>query len=183
MALLVYADKQQTKTLVLPLEKGAPINLQRDDEGRWRFSTEEILQGCLAQVVRADNGFYAVVAVKEQKVMVNDIPVYGLHVLRNTDRIKIIDLNGSEQEALCFYEWVRHELPTSSKLIGLPCAFNKVPFEEGDHLIFCPKCDTPLHEYCWVARRDTLEGCVIPNCGYLPPKGDPYVPGTDEQKS
>lgn len=181
MALLAHKSKEQKDRIDfnvdLPLEKGIPICLSIDKENRWFFTNSDTVQECLGQIIRADNGFYVIVAEIEKAVKVNHVPVFGLHVLRDTDCIK------TEQEELWFYEWIRQEITVDSRLVGVPCAFCTVTFVPGDPVMFCPKCDTPMHEACWIARKDIGEGCIEPNCGYMPPRGDPYVAGSNEQRS
>jgi hypothetical protein len=170
MALLSYTYKEKAYNYDLSLEKGLCTCLNIDEDHRWNFTQHEDIQECLAQIIRAENGFYALIAARQKNVNVNDVCVFGLHILRNTDRVL------TEQEELRFYEWIRQRVASNSRLLGTSCPFCTIPFQVGDPVIHCPKCDTPMHESCWVSRKGVDEGCILPNCGYMPPEGDPYVP-------
>jgi|SRR5579863_2376320 len=176
MALLVFISEGQTHSVDLTLEKDVSTYLSFEEHhGGWS-SSNEVVQESPFQIIRADNGFYALVPAKKQEVKVNDARIFGLRVLRNTDRIQV-----GEAE-LSFYEWVRQQITANSKLLNVPCPFCSVPFNVDDQVILCPKCDTPLHDACWETRRDVNEGCVVPNCGFMVPQEDAYVPKIDAQK-
>jgi hypothetical protein len=174
MALLVYFNQDKVHEFDVPNEKGMPIYLQLNDDHSWTLDLDENVQRYEAQLVRADSGFYAVIAYRKLDVRVNGIKVFGLRTLRNADEIRI-----GEGE-LRFYEWLYRVLTIESSYVGMECPFCRVPFAAGDRIILCPRCDTPLHDYCWASRKGPAEGCVLPNCGYIVPEEEPYVTSQDK---
>lgn len=175
MALLNYTHEKQKYDFTIPQEKGLCTSLNRDNSHGWQFTSDEDIQESLAQIIRAENGFYALIVQRGKDVKVNDVPVFVLHILRDADRIQ------AEQEELQFYEWIRQKVVPDSQLLGSSCLFCSIPFQVEDQVIYCPKCDTPMHDYCWVSREDVGEGCIVPNCGYMPPEKKPYIPLAQEQ--
>lgn len=121
-----------------------------------------------AQIIRAENGFYAIVPSKENDVEVNGIKVFGIHILRDKDDINV------SGKILTFIEWVINSPDTKSSMLDSPCPFCQLAFSQNDRVIHCPKCDTAMHDYDWDARRSQNEGCMLPNCGYIPPNNPPY---------
>lgn len=171
MALLTYSHQGESHEFILPREKGVPTYLRANKGHPWLLSLDEKEQEYSAQLVRADNGFYVLIPrmQKDTDVKVNNISAFGLRVLRNADNIQI------GQEEIRFYEWVLQVLTSDSQLVGTKCPFCTTPFTTGDQVMLCPKCDTSLHDYCWVSRKGLNEGCVLPNCGFVAPEEEPYV--------
>src|SRR6266700_3482620 len=148
MALLVYSSEGQMHNIDLPLEKSIPTCLSVQGDQEWLVISDDYdHQEHLIQVIRADNGFYVVIPTGELAVQVNEVRIFGLHTLRNTDSIQA----GSRE--LRFYEWVCQEVTPYSRLLNSSCPFCSVPFNIGDKVMLCPKCDTPLHDYCWETRK------------------------------
>jgi hypothetical protein len=177
MTLFVYFSQDKPNEFVVPREKGIPVYLRANDDHTWTFSLDEGAQEYCAQLLRADNGFYALIVCKENDVKVNDVKIFGLRVLRNADKVQV------GKDEICFYEWVYQELTSGSLQTGTECPFCRMPFAVGDQIIMCPRCDTPLHDYCWESRKGPNEGCVLPNCGYIVPKEEPYRPARIEANS
>jgi len=171
MALLEYSWQGKSHEFSLPGEKGVLTYLKAGQDHIWSFSSTGDVREYPAQLVRADNGFYVLIAHGHDDVKVNGIRVFGLRVLRNADNIQI------EQEEIRFYEWVLQTVTSDSPFIGTKCSFCSRPFVRGERVILCPRCDTPLHEECWVSRKGVNEGCILPNCGYFAPEEAPYTPG------
>lgn len=170
MTLLTYVYKGQTYSVDLPVEKGISISLSIEGEHEWHFNKDKTIHEYPIQIMRADNGFYAIIASREANVRVNKFPVLGQHVLRNADCVQI------GQEEIRFYEWVRLTMTYDSRPFNAECPFCTLPFQIADLLMLCPKCDTAMHDACWVSRKEVGEGCIVPNCGYFPPEEDPYIP-------
>lgn len=171
MAVLIYSWQGRLHDFALPREKSVLTYLKANEDHSWMFSLNGDAREYPAQLVRADNGFYVLIARGQDDVKVNGIRVFGLRVLRNADNIQV------GQEEIRFYEWVLQVLASDSPFVGARCSFCARPFVAGGRVILCPRCDTPLHDECWVSRKGVSEGCVLPNCGYVVPEEEPYVAG------
>jgi len=174
VAILAYFSEEKWYHFDLSLEKGVLTCLKVNQDHMWNFSSGEDLHETPLQVLRADNGFYVVITDAHYEVRVNGIRVFGLRVLRNADAIHI------GQEKIRFYEWMSQEITIDSRLLGIRGPMCKVPFIVGARVVLCPKCDTPLHDHDWYTRKMVGEGCAVPNCGYIAPEEEPYIPSNKQ---
>src|SRR5260370_24805001 len=117
MALLEYKYQEKSYVIDLPTEKGILSCLKVHNDQQWESFHDANGEDYTIQIIRADNGFYILIVESQSQVRVNDIIVFGLRVLRNSDIIQ------PGEGEIRFYEWIRQELKAGSKLLDIGCPF------------------------------------------------------------